>query len=76
MKSEELIKAVIELVILGLQIYFIYWTITTVKKLRERFKTVWRTIDDLKNDNKLYYKEIMNLNQKIKEIEENNNTPE
>lgn len=76
MNSDEIVKAVIELIMLGLEIYFIVWTIKTLKETKDRVTAMRRSMDDLIKDNKQYYREIMTLNQKIKEMEENKNSPE
>lgn len=78
MNSEEIVKAALQLLMLGLEIYFIYWTIKTVKRANEKIVFLTKRINGLSDDSKTYYREIMTLNQRIKELEkkENNNTLE
>lgn len=70
MNDEEIIKAVIELAVIALEVFYIVWTIKNLGKLKERQETTWNLLQDLKRDNADQFKEIQELKREIKELKE------
>lgn len=68
MTIEDGIKLIIEIIILGLEIYFVYWIVSRMNKVKEdidkirtEIKHIWEHIDEKKK--------ISELEEKVKEIE-------
>lgn len=70
MNHEEIIKAVIELAIIALEVFYIVWTVKNIGKLKEKQETTWNILQNLKRDNENQFKEIQALKREIEELKE------
>lgn len=70
MNHEEIVKAVIELAVIALEVFYIVWTVKNIGKIKEKQETTWNILQDLKKDNEEQFKEIQALKHEIKELKE------
>lgn len=69
MKSTEIVMAVIQLVIIALEIYFIYWTVKNIRKMQEKQEIMWQEIQQLKRDGIDDYQKNEKLKNRIEKLE-------